>query len=266
MKPLQIIKSTFSELLDSILNIAAEVGRVVLMMGQVFVLALKPPYRFGELLRQLDFLGVQSVALIVFTGVFTGMVSALQTYNGVSRFGAQSMVGATVALGLTRELGPVLSSLMIIGRTVSSMAAEIGTMRSTQQIDALRSMAINPIHYLVVPRVFAMILVLPVLALFFSFSGMVGAYFMSLYSLGIDESTFMAGIKTYLGLEDITHGLIKSAVFGLVISLIGCNEGYHAPSGARGVARATTTSVVTASVTVLILDYIMTALMFGPRT
>lgn len=265
MKALQVIKSTLNELLESVMNGAAEVGRVVMMLGQVFYLAVRPPYRFGEVLRQLDFLGVQSVALIVFTGAFTGMVSALQTYNGVSRFGAQSMVGATVALGLTRELGPVLSSLMIIGRTVSSMAAEIGTMRTTQQIDALRSMAINPIHYLIVPRVFAMVLVLPVLALFFSFSGMVGAYFMSLYSLGIDESTFMAGVKTYLGLEDITHGLIKSAVFGLVVALIGCNEGYHAPLGARGVAQATTSSVVSASVSVLILDYVMTALMFGPQ-
>jgi phospholipid/cholesterol/gamma-HCH transport system permease protein len=266
LKALQVIRSTVTELLGSALGIAADVGRLVIMMGQVFALAVKPPFRFGELLRQLDFLGVQSVALIVFTGAFTGMVSALQTYNGVSKFGAQAMVSATVALGLTRELGPVLTSLMIIGRTVSSMAAEIGTMRTTQQIDALRSMAINPINYLIVPRVLAMILVLPVLALFFSFSGMVGAYVMSRYSLGIDDSTFMVGIKTYLGLEDITHGLIKSLVFGLFISLIGCNEGYHAPLGARGVASATTNSVVTASVMVLILDYCMTALMFAPRT
>ncbi|AFM27420.1 MlaE family ABC transporter permease [Desulfomonile tiedjei] len=266
MKPSQIVKATFSEILSSALSIAADLGRVLILFWQVVTLAFRPPFRFGELMRQLDFLGVQSVALIVFTGAFTGMVSALQTYNGVSRFGAHSMVGATVALGLTRELGPVLSSLMIIGRTVSSMAAEIGTMRTTQQIDALRSMAINPVHYLIVPRVIAMILVLPVLSIFFSFSGMVGAYFMSMHSLGIDESTFMTGIKAYLSLEDITHGLFKSLVFGLVISLIGCSEGYYSPLGARGVARATTTSVVTSSVMVLIIDYFMTALMFAPST
>jgi len=263
---LRVIKSVFSEILQSALDIAAELGRIVLMGWKVLVLSVTPPFRFDELLRQLDFIGVQSIALIVFTGSFTGMVSALQTYNGVSRFGAQSLVGATVALGLTRELGPVLSTLMIIARTVSSMAAELGTMRITQQIDALRSMAINPVHYLVVPRVVAMVLVLPMLTLFFSFAGMIGAYFMSLSQLGIDESTFMVSIKTYLSVQDITHGLIKSAVFGLVISLIGCNEGYNASPGARGVARATTAAVVTSSVTVLILDYVMTAIMYGPNT
>ncbi len=234
------------------------------MMWKVIIFSVTPPFRFGELLRQLDFIGVQSVALIVFTGAFTGMVSALQTYNGVSRFGAHSMVGATVALGLTRELGPVLSSLMVIGRAVSAMAAELGTMRTTQQIDALRSMAINPIHYLVVPRVWAMVLTLPVLALFFSFSGIVAAYFMSTYQLGLDESAFMSSIKTYLAIEDVTHGLIKCVIFGLVISLIGCNEGYNSKPGTKGVANATTTSVVTSSVTVLILDYIITSFLYGP--
>jgi len=265
LKASQVIKATLTELLDRALGIAARIGRLIIMLGQVFVLSFKPPFRFGEILRQLDFLGVQSVALIVLTGAFTGMVTALQTYNGVSKFGAQAMVSGTVALGLTRELGPVLTSLMIIGRAVSSMAAEIGTMRSTQQIDALKSMAINPIHYLIVPRILSMMLVLPVLTLFFSFAGMIGAYYVCLNSLGIDEGTFMAGIKGYLGLEDITHGLIKSLVFGVVISLVGTNEGYNAPLGTRGVARATTTSVVTASVAVLVLDYAMTALMFGPR-
>lgn len=266
MKALQVIRSTFTELLGSALGVAADVGRMIIMLGQVVALTVRPPYRFIELLRQLEFLGVQSVGLIVLTGAFTGMVTALQTYIGVSKFGALSMVSGTVALGLTRELGPVLTCLMMIGRTVSSMAAEIGTMRTTQQIDALRSMGINPIHYLIVPRVVAMVLVLPVLTLFFSFFGMIGAYFVGLHSLGIDQSTFMTGVKSYLSLGDITHGLIKSVVFGLVVSLIGCNEGYHAPLGARGVAKATTNSVVTASVIVLILDYFMTTLMFSPQS
>jgi phospholipid/cholesterol/gamma-HCH transport system permease protein len=266
MKVRNVVRATIEDLLESALALASGVGRLVLMMGRVIVLSVTPPYPLKELVRHLDFLGVQSVALIAFTGAFTGMVSALQAYNGVSRFGAESMVSATVALGLTRELGPVLSSLMIIGRTVSAMAAELATMRTTQQIDALRTMAINPIRYLIVPRVLAMVLALPVLALFFSFSGMVGAYFVCLHKLGIDESTFMMGIKTYLGSEDITHGLLKCVVFGLVISLVGCTGGFYSQPGARGVARAATTSVVTSSVIVLILDYIMTALMFGPRT
>jgi phospholipid/cholesterol/gamma-HCH transport system permease protein len=265
MKVLNVVRSTVEALLGIALALASEVGRFVLMMGRVIVLSVTPPFPFRELLRHLDFLGVQSVALVAFTGAFTGMVSALQAYNGVSKFGAVSMVSATVALGLTRELGPVLSSLMVIGRTVSAMAAELGTMRTTQQIDALRTMAINPIRYLVVPRVLAMVLALPALALCFSFSGMVGAYFVSLHNLGIDQSTFMLGVKTYLGREDIIHGLVKSVMFGLVISLVGCTRGFYSQPGARGVARATTTSVVISSVLVLILDYIMTALMFSPR-
>jgi phospholipid/cholesterol/gamma-HCH transport system permease protein len=265
VKVTTIASKTVSELTQSGLDILAQVGRIIILLYKIIRLTFTPPFRFTELLRQLDFIGVQSVALVVFTGMFTGMVSALQTYNGVSRFGAQSMIGATVALGLTRELGPVLSALMVIGRTVSSMAAEIGTMRTTQQIDALRSMSVNPIHYLIVPRVLAMVLVLPVLALFFSFAGMIGAYVMALYQLGIDQSTFMIGIKNYLDLQDITHGLLKSVVFGLVISTIGCAEGYYSPMGARGVANATTRSVVFSSVLVLILDYVMTALMFKPN-
>jgi phospholipid/cholesterol/gamma-HCH transport system permease protein len=264
LKVTRIAKATLDELLQAVVNLIAQLGHFVLMLWKVMVGVVTPPFRFGEVLRQLDFVGVQSVALIVFTGAFTGMVSALQTYNGVSRFGAHSMVGATVALGLTRELGPVLSSLMVIGRAVSAMAAELGTMRTTQQIDALRSMAVNPIHYLVVPRVLATVLALPVLALFFSFSGIVSAYFMSIHQLGLDESAFVSSIKTYLAIEDVTHGLTKCVIFGLVISLIGCNEGYNAKPGAKGVASATTTSVVTSSVTVLILDYVITSFLYGP--
>ncbi len=239
-----------------------DLGSVIVLFWRSLVWSLRPPYRFFELIRQMDFVGAQSVLLIVFTGTFTGMVSALQGYNGMHRFGAESMIGATVALTLTRELGPVISALMIIARVGSSMTAELGSMRNSQQIDALSSMAVDPIQYLIAPRVIATTAVLPILALIFSFSGMIGAYIVSVHNLGMDAGQFMAGIKYWLDISDITHGMFKSLVFGLIISLVACHRGFHATGGARGVGFATTKSVVVSSVMVLVSDYIMTALMF----
>lgn len=264
MKPDQSSKDKTVREPGIISGLLEKIGRLLMMLWQSVLLTFSPPFRGGELLRQIDFIGVQSIPLIVFTGLFTGMVTALQTYSGVSRFGAQSLVSATVAVGLARELGPVLSALMIIGRSVSSMAAELGSMRNTQQIDALWSMAVHPVQYLFVPRIIAAILALPVLALFFEFFGTIGAYIISLNQLGIDHSTFISGIRDYMTIDDIAHGLIKSLAFGLVISLVGCTEGYYAPIGAQGVGSATTRSVVTSSVMVLAVDYVMTAFMFTP--
>ncbi|MDQ7784732.1 MAG: ABC transporter permease [Desulfomonilaceae bacterium] len=239
-----------------------EVGRMIVLLGLSAVWLLRPPFRGREFVRQLDFAGAQSVLLIVLTGTFTGMVFTLQTYNGMHRYGAEAMVGATVALGLTRELGPVLSALMVVARVGSAMTAELGTMRNTQQIDALTSMAVEPVQYLVVPRIFAVTLVLPLLALIFSFTGMVGAYFIASGWLGIDPASFMSGIRNYLGPEDITHGMIKAVVFGLMVSLVACAKGYYVTGGARGIGVATTRSVVLSSVLVLVSDYVMTSLMF----
>lgn len=247
---------------DAVRFLVEEVGRVLILMGRSLLWLFRPPFRFTEFLRQLDFIGAQSVLLIAFTGAFTGMVSALQGYNGMHRYGAESMVGATVALALSRELGPVLAALMVVGRVGSAITAELGSMRNTQQIDALSSMAVEPIQYLVVPRILAATVVLPVLALIFSFSGMLGAYLVSTKSLGIDSGTFMAGIRYYLDLHDVTHGMLKSVVFGLIISLVACYHGFYASGGARGVGTATTRAVVISSVMILLSDYAMTALMF----
>jgi len=233
-----------------------------MLMGRSLLWLFRPPFRFTEFLRQLDFIGAPSVLLIVFTGAFTGMVSALQGYNGMHRYGAESMVGATVALALSRELGPVLAALMVVGRVGSAITAELGSMRNTQQIDALASMAVEPIQYLVVPRIVAATLTLPILALIFSFSGMVGAYLVCTKSLGIDSGTFMAGVRYYIDLHDVTHGMLKSVVFGLIISLVACYRGFYASGGARGVGTATTRAVVISSVLILLSDYAMTALMF----
>lgn len=172
------------------------------------------------------------------------------------------MVGATVALALTRELGPVISALMVVGRVGSAMTAELGSMRNTQQIDALASMAVEPIQFLVVPRIFAATVTLPFLAAIFSFSGMVGAYLICTQHLGVDGGTFMSGVRYYLDQDDIIQGLIKAIGFGLIIALVACYKGFYATGGARGVGIATTKSVVVSSVLILVSDYVMTALMF----
>lgn len=239
-----------------------ELGRALMLLGQAIAWLARPPFRFREFIRHLDFVGAQSVLLIVLTGAFTGMVSVLQGYNGLHRYGAESMVGATVALALSRELGPVISALMVIGRVGSAMTAELGSMRNTQQIDALASMAVEPIQYLVAPRIVAATVALPMLALIFGFSGMVGAYVVSVEYLGIDPGMFLSGVRYYLDAQDITHGMVKSLAFGLIFSLVACYEGYYARGGARGVGLATTRSVVISAVLVLVSDYLLTAVMF----
>ena len=249
-------------LADLLRLFAEELGQILILSWGSLIRLFRPPFRAREFIRQMDFVGSQSVILIVLTGSFTGMVMALQGYNGMHRYGAESMVGATVALGMARELGPVISALMVVARVGSAMTAELGSMRNTQQIDALSSMAVDPVQYLVVPRVFAATLVLPPLAGIFSFSGMVGAYVLSIHFLGIDGGTFMAAVRYYLEADDIVQGLIKAMVFGLILSLIACYKGFYATGGAQGVGIATTKAVVASSVMVLISDYIMTALMF----
>lgn len=239
-----------------------ETGEVLMLFARSVVWLFRPPFRGREFLRQFDFVGSQSMLLIILTGSFTGMVSALQGYNGMHRYGAESMVGATVALALARELGPVISALMVIGRVGSAMTAELGSMRNTQQIDALTSMAVDPVQYLVVPRIVAATVTVPLLAGLFSFSGMVGAYLVATRYLNIDSGTFMEGVRYYIDSEDILHGLAKAVFFGLILSLVACYKGFYASGGARGVGIATTKAVVVSSVLVLVSDYVMTAIMF----
>lgn len=191
------------------------------------------------------------------------MVMALQSHLGMSKFGAVSLLGGAVALTLARELGPVLSALMVCGRAGSAIAAELGSMRTTEQIDALSSMAVEPVQYLVLPRLLATTIAMPLLAILFEFSGMVGAYLTAVYQLGMEGPVFMNSVQEYLELEDITHGLIKSVVFGLIVSLVSCAKGFHVTGGARGVGQATTRAVVISSLLILASDYAMTAIMFG---
>jgi len=220
------------------------------------------PWRWRNLLRQVEVVGVNSTFVVLLTGLFTGMVLALQSYNGFARFGAESLVGTVVALSVLRELGPVLSGLMVTARAGSLMAAELGTMRVTEQIDALYTMAVNPIHYLIVPRVVAAVVVVPMLVVLSDFIGIVGGYLVGVKLLGINSTLYINKTVQFVELDDMINGLIKSAVFGLVLAVVSCHFGFRARGGAAGVGRATTQAVVYSSVLILVFDYILTSLLF----
>jgi len=242
--------------------IIEEFGRILLLFLSTISWLFRPPFRFAVVFKQLEFVGVSSLPVVLITGAFTGMVLAIQTYYGFRMFGGESLVGATVALSMTRELGPAITALMVTGRAGSSMAAEIGTMRVTEQIDALYTMSVNPFQYLVMPRVLAGIIMLPLLTVTSDFIGIVGGYFVGVHLLNINSGIFVARIIEFVDLHDIFNGLIKSAVFGLILSLIGCYKGFYTTGGAAGVGKATTQAVVYASVSILISDYFLTAVMF----
>jgi phospholipid/cholesterol/gamma-HCH transport system permease protein len=210
----------------------------------------------------MEFVGVKSINVVILTGLFTGAVFALQSYYGFALFGAESLVSSTVALALTRELAPVLTSLMVTGRAGSAMAAEIGTMRVTEQIDALTAMAVNPLQYLVIPRMLAGIIMLPLLTVLANYIGILGSYVVGVKMLDINEGIFVQNIYNYLAMSDITMGLIKAAVFGLILSVVGCYHGYVTMGGAEGVGRSTTKAVVQACILILATDYFLTAVMF----
>lgn len=239
-----------------------ETGELLLLLVQTFLWLLRPPWRPRLIFKQMEFVGLKSINVVILTGVFTGGVFALQSYHGFSLFGAESLVGSTVALALTRELGPVLTCLMVTGRAGSAMAAELGTMRVTEQVDALYVMAVNPVQYLVLPRVVASIIMLPVLTIVADYVGIVGGYIVGVHLLGINAGIFVAKIIEYMEISDISMGLIKAAFFGLILSLVGCYKGFYTHGGAEGVGRATTEAVVLASVLILAFDYVLTAIMF----
>ena len=246
-----------------------KVFRMVEDLGNIFVLLLqclawlfRPPSEIRNIVKQMEEVGIKSMPVVLVTAAFTGMVLALQSWSGFQRFQATSFVGSVVALSITRELGPVFAGLIVSGRVGASMAAELGTMKVTEQIDALVTLATNPVKYLVVPRVVASTLVLPVLVIFADLVGILGGYFVSVYLLGANPYVYTEKTYQYLQSWDIYTGLIKAAVFGFLIALISCYNGFIAEGGAEGVGRATTRAVVASSMTVLVSDYFMTSFMF----
>jgi phospholipid/cholesterol/gamma-HCH transport system permease protein len=239
-----------------------DIGRWWQMFWRTLVWMVRPPYEVAEWFRQMVRVGVDSIPVVILTSMFTGMVLALQTFNGFQRVHAENFVGSVVALSMLRELGPVLVGLMVTGRVGSAMAAEIGTMRVTEQIDALEALATNPIHYLFVPRVIAGVTMLPLLVLMGNAIGIWGGQVVAVNLLGANPVIYEQNTYQFLEMNDLTSGLIKAAVFGLILTLTGCTKGYYTRGGAEGVGRSTTEAVVMASIVILVSDFFLTKLLF----
>lgn len=240
------------------LTLCDRLGAFFLYTIKVFFVFFTTRPKISKIFYQINVIGVESFSIIVLTGSFSGMVFALQSYIGFQRVGGEQFIGAVVALGMIRELGPVLTGLMVTGRAGSAITAEIGTMNISEQIDALRTLRINVFQYLIIPRVFAATIILPFLALFSMIFGIIGGYVVCTQVLGLSPEDYHSSIKTYVELDDITGGLIKSAVFGFLLSLIGTFKGYYTSGGARGVGISTTKSVVQSSIMILISNYFIT--------
>lgn len=240
-----------------LIDVVSTIGGVVTLGLDVARWSFRRPFRPQNLFAQLDFVGVGSIFIVSLTGLFTGMVFALQTSTAFSLFDAESLVGPTVALTLARELGAVFSALMVTMRAGSAMCTELGTMRVTEQVDALETMAVNPVQYLLVPRVLAGLFMVPVLTMLFITAGMGGAYVVSVHGMGISPGTFLSRTQQWLEPADIYEGILKGAVFGLSVALICCYKGYNASGGAKGVGQATTEAMVASALSIFILDFII---------
>jgi phospholipid/cholesterol/gamma-HCH transport system permease protein len=238
-------------------------GRISMFAGGAVLAALKPPWYPRLILRQMIEIGYYSMPVVGLTAIFTGMVLALQSFTGFSRFSAESAIPNVVVLSITRELGPVLAGLMVAGRIGAAMAAEIGTMRVTEQIDALSTLSTNPIKYLVGPRLIAGLTMLPALVVIADIIGVFGGYLVCVYKLGFNSATYINNTWDFLQPLDVISGLVKAAVFGFIVALMGCYHGYHSRGGAEGVGAATTNAVVTASILILTFNYLITEAFFS---
>jgi len=245
------------------LDFLAAAGRIVLFALAAIFYALKPPYYPRLILRQMVDIGYYSLPVVGLTAVFTGMVLALQTYTGFSRFAAENAIANVVVLSVTRELGPVIAGLMVAGRIGAAIAAEIGTMRVTDQIDALTTLSTNPYRYLVAPRLIAGLTMLPLLVLVADIIGVFGGFLVSTYKLQFNAASYVQRSVDFLQTQDVVAGLAKAAVFGFIVTLMGCYNGYHSKGGAQGVGAATTYAVVSSSILILVFDYVLTAAFFG---
>ncbi|MDG2318816.1 MAG: ABC transporter permease [Rhodospirillaceae bacterium] len=256
------------------MNALAVIGRVVIRflehLGRVTFFTLtavshcvRPPIYPRLIGRQMINIGYYSLPVVGLTAIFSGMVLALQSYTGFARFNAESAIANVVVLSITRELGPVLAGLMVAGRIGASMAAEIGTMRVTEQIDALTTLSTNPYKYLIAPRLIAGLLMLPLLVLVADIIGVFGGYLVGVYKLGFNPSVYMSNTVDFLEPLDVISGLVKAAAFGFIIALMGCYHGFRSQGGAQGVGSATTNAVVSASILILTFNYIITELFFA---
>ena len=258
-----------NKLLDLVALLGAFTLGFVAYIGELAIFAVsglshvfRPPYYPRLVGKAFMDIGYFSLPVVALTALFTGMVLALQSYTGFSRFGAESAIASVVVLSVTRELGPVLAGLMVSGRAGAAMAAELGTMRVTDQIDALSTLSTEPMKYLVAPRLLAGTIALPLLVALADILGVLGGYLVATRKLGFSSGTYLTSTFTNLKAEDVISGLIKAAVFGFIIALMGCFNGYRSKGGAQGVGAATTTAVVSASILILALDYVLTQVLF----
>lgn len=247
----------------TVLSVSGMVGALVLFAGSALSHLFRPPFHLRLFLRHFTEIGFFSLPVVALTALFTGMVLALQTYTGFARFNAESAVASVVVLSVTRELGPVITGLIVAGRIGAAMAAEIGTMRVTDQIDALRTLSTEPMKYLVAPRLLAGTLAMPLLVLVADILGVFGGYLVATLKLGFVSQTYLANSWDVLEVMDVVSGLVKAAVFGFIITLMGCWYGYQSQGGAQGVGQATTKAVVAASIMILVFDYVLTEAFFA---
>ncbi len=247
----------------TILAFFALVGRLSVFVGKSILHCFMPPFFPQQIVRQLIDIGYYSLPVVGMTALFTGMVLALQSYTGFTRFNAESAVAGVVVLSVTRELAPVLAGLMVAGRIGASIAAEIGTMRVTEQIDALSTLSVNPFKYLIAPRIIAGTIMLPVLVFVGDIIGVFGGYVVSIYSLGFSPGGYLSQTWDTLEPIDVISGLVKAGVFGFIVAALGCYHGYNSGRGAQGVGAATTNAVVSASILILIFNYILTQVFFS---
>ncbi len=247
---------------QSFLGMIMYAGGVAVLMGQTLFWVPIPPLRVRHIIEQMSKIGVDSLPIVSMISLFTGMVLALQSAYQLQRFAAEMYIASLVAFSMTRELAPVLTALIVAGRVGASITAELGTMQVTEQIDALETLATNPVKYLVVPRFMALVIIAPILTLYADFIGIIGGYIIGVYKLGISHSMYMKNTWNPLKYKDIWTGLVKSVVFAIIICIVACYEGMKTEGGAEGVGRATTSSVVVSFILIIASDCLLTALFY----
>ena len=246
---------------EHVLALVRKMGQMFLFLLQALAWIFRPPFRGQQILKQLHFIGYKSTFVVVLTAVFTGMVLALQGYYSLRKFGSEGLLGSAVALSMIRELGPVLASLMVTARSGSAMTAEIGIMRITEQIDAMETMAINSLQYLISPKIMAALVAVPLLVAIFDVVGIYGGYLVGVQLLGVSGGSYWSSIESAVEWEDVHGGILKSISFGVIISWVCCYKGYFTTMSAEGLGKATTEAVVLSSVLILVWDYFLTSVL-----